>query len=133
MSEEVKDTIKNDALYQEAVELTKSNTNPPSVAYVQRKLQIGYNRAARLMEAMEYEGIVSTIQSDGSRKLIKPDGVVAIPSEVEQRLEALRLNAFAKLEEARSAMHSYATECEVGPERTRAFDVYENLRRASCI
>lgn len=46
----------------------------PSISLVQRHLSIGYNRAARLLEALEVEGVVSPMQSDGSRKILNMKG-----------------------------------------------------------
>jgi DNA segregation ATPase FtsK/SpoIIIE, S-DNA-T family len=53
-----------DEKYQEAVELVYQ-TGQASISMVQRKLRVGYNRAARMIEAMEKQGIVGP--SDGSR------------------------------------------------------------------
>jgi len=46
-----------DAKYDEAVSLV-TKSRQASISYVQRRLRIGYNRAARLIEMMEHEGIV---------------------------------------------------------------------------
>ena len=54
----------SDEKYQEAVELVLQ-TGQASISFVQRKLRVGYNRAARMIEAMEKQGIVGP--SDGSR------------------------------------------------------------------
>ncbi len=61
----------NDALYDEAVHyVTKSRR--ASISSVQRKLRIGYNRAARLIEAMEAAGVVTEMGSNGQREVIAP-------------------------------------------------------------
>jgi S-DNA-T family DNA segregation ATPase FtsK/SpoIIIE len=61
----------NDALYDEAVHyVTKSRR--ASISSVQRKLRIGYNRAARLIEAMEAAGVVSEMGSNGQREVLAP-------------------------------------------------------------
>jgi len=39
---------------------------------VQRRLKIGYNRAARMIEEMESSGVVSMVQSNGSREVLAP-------------------------------------------------------------
>jgi DNA segregation ATPase FtsK/SpoIIIE, S-DNA-T family len=55
-----------DPLYDEAVRIVTSERKP-SISYVQRRLKIGYNRAARLLEGMEQAGIVGPLQANGSR------------------------------------------------------------------
>jgi S-DNA-T family DNA segregation ATPase FtsK/SpoIIIE len=61
----------SDALYDEAVAFVME-TRRPSISFVQRKFKIGYNRAARLIEAMEMAGIVSPMQGNGQREVIVP-------------------------------------------------------------
>ena len=46
-----------------------------SISYVQRKLKIGYNRAARLLEDMENAGLVSALTSSGQRDILVPSRV----------------------------------------------------------
>ena len=58
-----------DALYDEAVKIV-TQERKPSISYVQRRLKIGYNRAARLLEAMETAGIVGPLQSNGAREVL---------------------------------------------------------------
>ncbi|MBU1425305.1 MAG: DNA translocase FtsK 4TM domain-containing protein [Gammaproteobacteria bacterium] len=60
-----------DPLYDQAVEIVLK-TRRPSISLVQRHLRIGYNRAARLIEAMEKAGLVSTMQSNGNREVLAP-------------------------------------------------------------
>jgi len=62
-----------DALYDEAVKIVISERKP-SISYVQRRLKIGYNRSARLLEAMEAAGVVGPLQSNGSREVLAPGG-----------------------------------------------------------
>jgi DNA segregation ATPase FtsK/SpoIIIE, S-DNA-T family len=60
-----------DALYDEAVRIVITERKP-SISYVQRRLKIGYNRAARLLEAMEIAGLVGPLQANGSREVLAP-------------------------------------------------------------
>ncbi|PIE82847.1 MAG: cell division protein FtsK [Candidatus Contendobacter odensis] len=61
----------SDPLYDEAVHIV-TETRRASVSGVQRRLRIGYNRAARLVEEMEAAGIVGPAQSNGSREVLVP-------------------------------------------------------------
>jgi S-DNA-T family DNA segregation ATPase FtsK/SpoIIIE len=60
-----------DALYDQAVEIVLKDRKA-SISYVQRKLKIGYNRAARLLEDMENAGLVSALTSSGQRDILVP-------------------------------------------------------------
>ncbi|MFM7432043.1 MAG: DNA translocase FtsK, partial [Gammaproteobacteria bacterium] len=60
-----------DALYDEAVKIV-INERKPSISYVQRRLKIGYNRAARLIESMETAGLVGPLQANGGREILVP-------------------------------------------------------------
>jgi S-DNA-T family DNA segregation ATPase FtsK/SpoIIIE len=61
-----------DPMYDQAVEIVLK-TRRPSISLVQRHLRIGYNRAARLIEAMENAGLVSPMNAAGSREVLAPD------------------------------------------------------------
>ena len=62
----------DDPLYSEAVQVVLE-TKKTSISYIQRKLRIGYNRAANIIEAMESNGILSAQQSNGNREILKKD------------------------------------------------------------
>lgn len=61
-----------DVLYDDAVAFVLE-TRRASISFVQRKFKIGYNRAARLIEAMEMAGLVSSMQSNGTREVLVPN------------------------------------------------------------
>jgi S-DNA-T family DNA segregation ATPase FtsK/SpoIIIE len=61
----------SDPLYDEAVAFVLESQRA-SISSVQRKLRIGYNRAARLIETMEAAGVVSEMGSNGSREVLVP-------------------------------------------------------------
>jgi len=61
----------DDALYDEAIRFV-TESRRASISAVQRKLRIGYNRAARMIESMEAAGVVSAMGSNGSREVIAP-------------------------------------------------------------
>lgn len=63
------DSEDQDELYSTAVEFV-IETQRVSISYVQRKLKIGYNRAARIIETMEEQGIVSSMESNGKREVL---------------------------------------------------------------
>ncbi|MEC8949585.1 MAG: DNA translocase FtsK, partial [Pseudomonadota bacterium] len=65
------DGEESDALYDEAVQFV-TESRKASISAVQRKLRIGYNRAARMIESMEAAGVVSEMSSNGSREVIVP-------------------------------------------------------------
>ncbi|WP_172152356.1 MULTISPECIES: DNA translocase FtsK [Pseudomonas] len=60
-----------DPLYDEAVRFV-TESRRASISAVQRKLKIGYNRAARMIEAMEMAGVVTSMSTNGSREVIAP-------------------------------------------------------------
>ncbi|MEM9524681.1 MAG: DNA translocase FtsK, partial [Pseudomonadota bacterium] len=61
-----------DALYDQAVAIVIKDRKC-STSYIQRKLAIGYNKAARLVEQMEEEGLVSTANHVGKREILVPE------------------------------------------------------------
>ena len=70
---EINENTKNhgdkDELYESAVDLIKSE-GKASTSFLQRKLQIGYNRAARIIDMMEAEGLVSKANHVGKRDVL---------------------------------------------------------------
>jgi S-DNA-T family DNA segregation ATPase FtsK/SpoIIIE len=65
------DDGEQDPLYDEAVRIV-TETRKASISGVQRRLKIGYNRAARMVETMEEAGIVGPLESNGSREVLVP-------------------------------------------------------------
>ena len=61
-----------DALYDQAVGIVIKDRKC-STSYIQRKLAIGYNKAARLVEQMEDEGLVSPANHVGKREILVPE------------------------------------------------------------
>jgi S-DNA-T family DNA segregation ATPase FtsK/SpoIIIE len=60
-----------DPLYDQAVRIV-TETRKASISGIQRRLKIGYNRAARMVETMEEAGIVGSLQSNGFREVLAP-------------------------------------------------------------
>ena len=69
INESTKNQGDKDELYQTAVEIIKSE-GKASTSFLQRKLQIGYNRAARIIDMMEADGIVSKANHVGKRDVL---------------------------------------------------------------
>ena len=63
----------HDELYDQAVAIV-CETRQASVSYIQRRLQIGYNRAARMVEQMERDGIVGPTNGAKPREVLAPSG-----------------------------------------------------------
>ena len=66
--------FERDELYDRAVSIVLQ-TKKASVSGIQRRLKIGYNRAARMVEAMESAGIVGELQANGAREILVPTNV----------------------------------------------------------
>ena len=69
IGEKFSDSNEKDELYQTALSIIKSEQKA-STSFLQRKLQIGYNRAARIIDMMEAEGIVSKANHVGKREVL---------------------------------------------------------------
>ena len=69
ISEGLKNQEDKDELYQSAIDIIKTE-GKASTSFLQRKLQIGYNRAARIIDMMEEEGIVSKANHVGKRDVL---------------------------------------------------------------
>ena len=68
--------VEADPMYDQAVEVVLRERRP-SISLVQRHLRIGYNRAARMIEAMEKAGLVSRANGAGGREVLVPEAVEA--------------------------------------------------------
>ena len=66
---ETEDGAESDELYPQALEIIKSE-GKASTSFLQRKLQIGYNRAARIIDMMEEKGVVSKANHVGKREVL---------------------------------------------------------------
>lgn len=62
-----------DELYDKAIAIV-ANERKVSTSYIQRRLMIGYNRAARLIERMEEDGMISKPNHQGKREIMLPEG-----------------------------------------------------------
>jgi S-DNA-T family DNA segregation ATPase FtsK/SpoIIIE len=62
----------DDALYDQAVAIVAKDRKC-STSYIQRKLGIGYNKAARLVEQMEDQGVVTPANHVGKREILIPE------------------------------------------------------------
>lgn len=60
-----------DPLYDEAVKIV-TESRKASISYLQRRLKVGYNRAARMIEDMERAGVVSSAEATGNREVLAP-------------------------------------------------------------
>ena len=69
IGESISSSSEKDELYQTALEIIKSE-GKASTSFLQRKLQIGYNRAARIIDMMEADGIVSKANHVGKREVL---------------------------------------------------------------
>lgn len=65
------DDAETDALYDQAVAVVLESRKA-SISYVQRRLKIGYNRAARMIEQMEESGVISAVGGSGVREVLAP-------------------------------------------------------------
>ena len=70
--EQLQSDAEQDPLYDQAVQVV-IETKKASISGVQRRLKIGYNRAARMVESMEEAGLVGPLQSNGSREILIPN------------------------------------------------------------
>ena len=68
------DSAEKDELYDQAVAIV-CESRKASISYVQRRLKIGYNRAARMVEEMESAGVVSQVTGSGTREVLAPPPV----------------------------------------------------------
>jgi S-DNA-T family DNA segregation ATPase FtsK/SpoIIIE len=67
--ESILDVNDLDELYEEA-KMIVLNEKKTSISYIQRKLRIGYNRAATIIEQLEHTGILSEANTKGNREIL---------------------------------------------------------------
>ncbi|MFQ3244763.1 MAG: S-DNA-T family DNA segregation ATPase FtsK/SpoIIIE [Arenicella sp.] len=67
----VNDDPENDPLYDQAIEFV-TRTRKASISSVQRQLRVGYNRAARMIETMEMNGVITPAEDNGRREVLAP-------------------------------------------------------------
>ena len=65
--------MEQDPLYDQAVAAVLESRRA-SVSSIQRRFKIGYNRAARIVEAMEVAGLVGPMENNGNREILVPSG-----------------------------------------------------------
>jgi S-DNA-T family DNA segregation ATPase FtsK/SpoIIIE len=65
------DDTETDPLYDQAVSIV-TQSRRASISGVQRRLKIGYNRAARMIEHMEETGVVGPMETNGNRQVLAP-------------------------------------------------------------
>ena len=85
MSAETDATKSTDPLYAETCEFVK-NTGKARISSVQTEFRIGYNRAARHLEAMEADGIVTPMDMRGERQLVTPNIKLSAGERREEKL-----------------------------------------------
>lgn len=71
--DEVEEDTEKDPLYDQAVQIVIESRRA-SISHIQRRLKIGYNRAARMMDEMESAGLVSPMESNGNREILVSEG-----------------------------------------------------------
>ena len=69
LSREISSSGDKDELYKAALDIIRSE-GKASTSFLQRKLQIGYNRAARIIDMMEADGVVSKANHVGKREVL---------------------------------------------------------------
>lgn len=111
--------------YDEAVKFVQE-TGRPSVSAIQRKFRMQYAKAAKIVECMENNGVITKPGMNGARTVA---GFQAEGGPVDS-LKDLAMQSHRKAEQK---WHAYACNCDIGPERERAFQIYENIRVAVCV
>lgn len=115
----------DDPLFPEAVDFVMS-TRKVSISSIQRKLRIGYNRAARIVESLELNHIVSEASHNGSREVLMEDERSRRKSkdlEKEIKIERLEKEALSKIEKI---ILKHAKTLAVKQKQTVYKDDYDN-------
>ena len=85
-----------DELYEQALDIIRSE-GKASTSFLQRKLQIGYNRAARIIDMMEADGIVSKANHVGKREMFKIFFFIFFFAFIYQQMQIIRKNILNNL------------------------------------
>lgn len=106
------------------------DTKQVSISKIQRALRIGYNHAARIVERMEQECLISKPDVNGSRHVL--DSIFTLDTGISYQIEKKK-HLLELIREAEKLAYDYFENCEVGSERNAAAQVYENIRTATMV
>lgn len=99
------------AMLEQAIALITTAAVSPRISALQRELKIGYNRAARLIDAMEKRGIIGALTPEGTREVIKPKAATppASPATKDGKVVDLSIERLTRDAKAVAAKHPRKT------------------------
>lgn len=130
MTSETDATREIDTLYPKAC-LIVQNTGNTGIAHLQRVLRTGYNQTARLLEAMEEDGIVSSCDASGKRRLLVTNNPTVLETVMDKNTWITRCAARyverAEMDECKAQAHAEALyevrDDDEGPEESADEDM----------